>query len=157
MQETRVQFLDQKDPLEKEMATHSSILPGKFPQQRSLAGYRPQMGSHRVRNDCATKHTHTFLHRLSCFQIKNYNNSLSLCTLYVLFTYKNVTLFYADFQVVLVVKSPPANAENIGSIPGSERSPGEGNGNPLQYSCSGNPMDTGAWWGYSLWDHVFSD
>ena len=30
-------------------------------------------------------------------------------------------------------------------IPGSERSPGEGNGNPLQYSCLGNPMDTGAW------------
>ena len=33
-----------------------------------------------------------------------------------------------------------------GSIPGSEISPGEGNGNPLQYSCLGNPMDRGAWW-----------
>ena len=32
------------------------------------------------------------------------------------------------------------------SIPGSGRSPGEGNGNPLQYSCLENPMDTGAWW-----------
>ena len=32
------------------------------------------------------------------------------------------------------------------SIPGSGRSPGEGNGNPLQYSCLGNPMDRGAWW-----------
>ena len=34
----------------------------------------------------------------------------------------------------------------MGSIPGSERSPGEGNGNPLLYSCLENPMDTGAWW-----------
>ena len=33
-----------------------------------------------------------------------------------------------------------------GSIPGSERSPGEGNGNPLQYSCLENPMDRGPWW-----------
>ena len=34
----------------------------------------------------------------------------------------------------------------VGSIPGSGRSPGEGNGNPLQYSCLENPMDSGAWW-----------
>ena len=45
-----------------------------------------------------------------------------------------------------VVKNPPANAGDVGSIPGSERPPGEGNGNPLQYSCMGNPMDRGAWW-----------
>ena len=44
------------------------------------------------------------------------------------------------------VKTPPANAGNSGSIPGSERSPEEGNGNPLQYSCLGNPVDRGAWW-----------
>ena len=52
-------------------------------------------------------------------------------------------------QVVLVVKNPPANAGNkrdVGLIPGSGRSPGEGNGNPLQYSCLENPMDRGAWW-----------
>ena len=45
----------------------------------------------------------------------------------------------------LVVKNPPANAGDLGLIPGLERSPGEGNGNPLQYSCLGNPMDKGAW------------
>ena len=45
----------------------------------------------------------------------------------------------------LSVKNPPANAGDVGSIPGSGRSPGEGNGNPLQYSCLGNPMDRGAW------------
>ena len=44
-----------------------------------------------------------------------------------------------------VVKNPPANAGDSGSIPGSGRSPREGNGNPLQYSCLENPMDRGAW------------
>ena len=44
-----------------------------------------------------------------------------------------------------VVKNPPANARDAGSIPGLGRSPGEGNGYPLQYSCLGNPMDGGAW------------
>ena len=44
-----------------------------------------------------------------------------------------------------VVKNPPANAGDVGSFPGSGRCPGEGNGNPLQYSCVENPMDRGAW------------
>ena len=38
------------------------------------------------------------------------------------------------------------NAGDLGLIPGLERSPGEGNGTPLQYSCLENPMDGGAWW-----------
>ena len=46
-----------------------------------------------------------------------------------------------------VAKNLPANAGDGGSIPGSGRSPGGGNGNPLQYSCMKNPMDRGAWWG----------
>ena len=45
-----------------------------------------------------------------------------------------------------VVKNPPANARDAGLIPGSGRSPGEGNGNPLQYSCLKNSMDRGAGW-----------
>ena len=44
-----------------------------------------------------------------------------------------------------VVKNLPANTGDADSIPGSGRSSGEGNGNPLQYSCLGNPMDRGAW------------
>ena len=44
------------------------------------------------------------------------------------------------------VKVSACNAGDLGSIPGSGRSPGEGNGNPLQYSCLENPMDRGAWW-----------
>ena len=50
--------------------------------------------------------------------------------------------------MALVVKNLPANvadARDVGSIPGSGRSPGEGNDNPLQYSCLGNPKDRGAW------------
>ena len=46
-------------------------------------------------------------------------------------------------------KASACNAGDLGSIPGSGRSPGEGNGNPLQYSCLENPMDRGAWGGYS--------
>ena len=43
------------------------------------------------------------------------------------------------------VENLPANSGDAGSIPGSGRSPGEGNGKLLQYSCLGNPMDRGAW------------
>ena len=44
-----------------------------------------------------------------------------------------------------VVKNPPANSGDAGLIPGLGRSPGGGNGDPLQYSCLGNPTDRGAW------------
>ena len=53
--------------------------------------------------------------------------------------------FLKNFPGSSVVKNPPANAGDAHSIPGSGRSPGEGNGNPLQYSYLGNPMDRGAW------------
>ena len=52
-------------------------------------------------------------------------------------------------KVVPVVKNPSANAgdlRDVGSIPGSGRSTGEGHGNPFQYSCLENPMHKGAWW-----------
>ena len=54
----------------------------------------------------------------------------------------------AASQGTLVVKNPPTNAgdiRDVGSIPGSGRSPGIGNGNPLQNCCLGNPMERGAW------------
>ena len=56
---------------------------------------------------------------------------------------------FLDPQVVLVVRNLPANAGDIryvDSVPGSGRSPGGGNGNPLQYCCLGNPMDRGVRW-----------
>ena len=56
-------------------------------------------------------------------------------------------------QVTPVVKNLPANGGDIrvvGLIPGLGRSPGGGNGNPLQYSCLENPMDRAAWWARSM-------
>ena len=44
-----------------------------------------------------------------------------------------------------MVKNPPVNAEELGSIPGSRKSPGKGNSNPLQYSCMRNHLERGIW------------
>ena len=58
---------------------------------------------------------------------------------------------------MLVVKSPPASAgdtRDLGTTPGSRRSPGGGNGNPLQYSCLENSMEPGS---YSPWGRKESD
>ena len=58
-------------------------------------------------------------------------------------------LIFTDFPGGAVVKTPPANAgdaRDTGLIPKSGRSPGIGNGNPLQYSCLENFMDRGTWW-----------
>ena len=73
------------------------------------------------------------------------------------FTLKSITLklYCAVYTVLLgllgfsgssVVKNPPASAGNVGLIPGSGRSPGGRNDNPLQCSCLENPKDRGAWW-----------
>ena len=61
------------------------------------------------------------------------------------FLYYIRVLLIEDFPGGSMVKNPPANARHTGSIPESGRSPGEGNGNPLQYSYLGNPMDREAW------------
>ena len=53
------------------------------------------------------------------------------------------------YQVAVVVKNPPASTgdiRDISLIPGSQRFPGGGHGNPLQYSCLENHMDRRAWW-----------
>ena len=62
----------------------------------------------------------------------------------------NETFIYFSNNLFLVYggsdgKASACNAEELGSIPGWGRSPGEGNGNPLQYSCLENSMDGGAW------------
>ena len=54
--------------------------------------------------------------------------------------------FLRGFPGGLVVKNPPANAKDAGLIPGCERSPGGGQGNPLQYSCLENPMNREVRW-----------
>ena len=102
--------------LEKEMASHSSVLAWRIPGTGEPGGL-PSMGSHRVRHDWSDLEVVADVDQAS--------------------------------QVALVVKNLTANAGDIrdtGSIPGLERSPGEGNGYLLQYSCLENPMDRGAWW-----------
>ena len=59
---------------------------------------------------------------------------------------KQQHIYIWGFPGGLVVKNPFANAGDMGSIHGSEKSPGEENGKLLQYSCLGNPMDRGVWW-----------
>ena len=56
-----------------------------------------------------------------------------------------IVIINEDFPGGSMVKNPPTNAGDMGSIPGLGRSPGIGNSNLLQYSCLGNPMDIGAW------------
>ena len=59
-----------------------------------------------------------------------------------------LNIYILDFPGGSVVKNPPASIgypRDVGSIPGSERSPGGGHGNPLQYSCLENPIDGGTW------------
>ena len=76
-------------------------------------------------------------------------NFLLLKKLYIYIYIHTHTYTYIGFPGGSVVKNPPANAGDAGdtgSTPGSGRYPGEGNGNPLQYSCLGNPMDRGTWW-----------
>ena len=58
---------------------------------------------------------------------------------------KRDVYYKMDFPGGSEVKASAWNAGDQGSIPGSERCPGEGNGNPLQYSCLENPMNRGAW------------
>ena len=56
-----------------------------------------------------------------------------------------------------MVKNLPADTGVLGLISGLGRIPGEGNGNPLQYSCLENPMDRGVWWATVCWGHKESD
>ena len=64
--------------------------------------------------------------------------------LYCIYNLHSIYIVLASL-VAQTVKSLPAEQETRGSIPGSGRSPGEGNHHPLQYSCLENPMDGGAW------------
>ena len=64
----------------------------------------------------------------------------------LILVYFSILPYTMSFPGGSEVKASACNARDLGSIPGSGRCPGEGNGNPLQYSCQENPMDGGAWW-----------
>ena len=77
----------------------------------------------------------------------NWQNPGTLSVI-ILYMAKVTECSFFMLLMALVVKNPPANTGDIrdtGLIPGLGRSSGEGNGNPLQYSCLENPMDKGAW------------
>ena len=65
--------------------------------------------------------------------------------MFYIISYYCMLIFVLGFPGGSEVKASASNAGDLGSIPGSGRSPGEGNGNPLQYSCLENPMDGEAW------------
>ena len=131
MQETRVQSLGQEDLLEKEMATHSSILAWKIPWMEE-PGRLQSMGSG-LENSM-----NCIAHRVTKSQTRQATFT-SLC--------------FKASQVVLVVKNPPTNAGDVrdtGLIPGLGRSPGGVHGNPLQYSCLENLMEQRSLVGYTF-------
>ena len=160
MQKTQVWSLGQKVPLEKGMATHSSIVAWRIPWTRSLA---VSMWSQKVGHKWATNmfiYT-AFFHLKGTLNLYLVNYTLS-SSVYISFlrSYTSilvVLLFFVpsqnsvsvplpeDFPGGSVGKASGCSAGDLGSIPGLGRSPGEGNGNPLQYSCLENPMDRGAW------------
>ena len=88
------------------------------------------------------------------YQANTYSNSIRLPavqeiknhTVKYFLIFKQIFTLIQGFAAGAVVKNPPVNAGNMVSTSGLGRSPGEGNGNPLQYSCLENPMDRGAWW-----------
>ena len=82
-----------------------------------------------------------------CLQVSQLENILmspSACSLGTLLWTNSVDIIW--LSKLSAGKESTFNAGDVSSIPGSGRSPGEGNGNPLQYSCPGNPMDREAWW-----------
>ena len=131
-QETWVWSLGQEDHLETEMSTQSSILAWRIPWTEE-PGELQSMGSQRVRHDWVTELTELY------YRIKKVNS-----VLWILPQLKNE--WTHSRSEGSEVKASACNVGDVGSIPRSGRSPGEGNGNPLQYSCLENPMDRGAWW-----------
>ena len=71
---------------------------------------------------------------------------MSICTFCIVLNFRNKVMLYMGFPGGSVVENLPAKAEDTGSIPGLGRSPGEGNGNALQYCCPKILIDRGAWW-----------
>ena len=91
------------------------------------------------------KFTPMYIPRINSFLLKTHIQFLSVLFIVLICTF---LIIIVGFLGSLVVKLLPANARDereVGLIPESERSPGEGNGNLLQYSCLENPMDRGAW------------
>ena len=120
------------------------FLPGESPWTEE-PGWLQSMGSQRVRHDSATKTPSTYLYIY-----------LSTC-LYLIAIYISVSLsihaFMGTLLVAPLVKNLPAHARDVGSIPGSGSSPGEGNGSPLRNSCLEKSPGERSLAGYHSWGH----
>ena len=93
------------------------------------------------------KRTQIFLQSLSTVTQLPSTNTIIIIHLFEYFQRNSMHLqAYIGFPCSSVGKEFACNAGHLGSIPGLERSLGEGNGNPLQYSCLENPTERGAWW-----------
>ena len=126
-----------KVPWRRSWQSPPVFLPGESHGQRSLAGYSPQACKESDATEAAF-HTCT---------LQNGSSPMSFSSKWLkIFVAYWKGLYHLGFPGGLEVKASTCNAGDLGSIPGSGRSPGEGNGNPLQYSCLENPMDGGAWW-----------
>ena len=108
------------------------FLPWKSHGRRSLVGYRPW--GHKESDTTEWLHVHVHVHP----------QHADTCSRINIHTQRR-PLFSLCFPGGSEVKASAWNSGNPGSIPGLGRSPGEGNGNPLQYSCMENPMERGAW------------
>ena len=167
----QVQSLDWQVPLEKEMATHSSILAWKSHGQRSLVGYSPGGRKeldmterlHFLCEEDATYMRTCYVSQWTLLMLCGDLNGkeiqkegiyvyIYVCVCVCIYIYRERererTLAFL-YMCVCVCAHAHANAGDVrdaGSIPESGRSPGRGYGNPLQHSCLENPMDRGAWW-----------
>ena len=146
--------------LEKAMVPHSSTLAWKIPWMEE-PGRLQSMGLGRVGHDWVTLLSlFTFMHwrrkwrpspvflpgePQGAWWAAVYGVAQSQTWLKRLSSSSSNRLVTGGFPVGSVVKNLPANTGDMGSIPGLGRSPGEVNGNPLQHSYLGNPMDRGAW------------
>ena len=91
--------------------------------------------------------SHPNVHFLNFSRILHFNNDTQITPKFLPHkSYLELIFSHIGFPGGSEVKASACNVGDLGSIPGLGRSPGEGNGNPLQYSCLENPMDRGAWW-----------
>ena len=86
-------------------------------------------------------HLNTSRHSLWLAEFLLKNPLIALCEVLCMLFIASLVAFGLPKAGGTVVKNPPVNAGDVDSIPGSGRSPGVGNGNPLQYSCLGNSME----------------
>ena len=127
--------------LEKGMATRFSVLAWRIPGTGEPGGL-PSMGSHRVRHEWSNLAAAAAV----VLYLITFTRETKRKTVQTPFVPIHYLYQHSPFPGGSDGKASACDAGDWGLIPGSGRFPGEGNGNPLQYSCPENPMDGGGWW-----------